>query len=956
MKLLNWKSVLMLGFGLLVVIRSDGTGCGITPGADEPAVRRDAGQVALAAAAALYEGVRTETLPNGLRIFLKPVPQAPVVSTMVAYKVGSADEDLDNTGLSHYLEHLMFKGTNKIMPGDIDHLTLRNGGANNAYTTEDMTVYHFDFAADRWEEALDIEADRMRNLQIDTKHEFQQEKGAVIEELQRDEDQPWDLEQKAILPILFGHTGPYGHPVIGQREHVRNATAAVIKAHYNKWYYPNNAALVICGGFDPDKALAKIKQLFGPLPKGDLPARKTAAEVIRKGPVHHEIASKFDVPRMVMGFNTVRSGEPAAYALEVVQAVLAGGKTGRLYKKLVDGAEVAASVDASSNTGRYPGWLEIQVELIKGKNPAQAENLVLAELESLRQEPVSEVELKRAKQGILAGAIMTRESVHELANSIARGVTINDLDYLKQYLPRIAAITAQDVQAAARSFLDPERRVVVWSLPGEKPGGVGRGAWGVERERSGWHAFAGSSGNSDPLAGTAKAWHPHARRRSPHSLRLEGPFSLTDAHKVTLDNGLILLLLENHRLPIVTAEAHVNNVRLLERAEQAGLATLTGRLLDEGTAQHTGAQIAEMIENVGGALSFSASGGGVRVLAPDRRLGLALLLECLTQSNFPKEAFAREQQRLLSLIDDAEQQPETKAQLVFEEKVYGNHPLGRPVQGRHKTVETLSPADCAAFHREVFVPNNTLLAVVGDFDSNKVIDEIKQMTAAWKKAAVRLPELPEVTRPDKFTQTILTMPGAVQLHFYMGQPGIRRANPDYYKLLVMDYVLGTGPGFTDRLSARLRDREGLAYTVSANITDSAGKEPGVFRCYIGTDPANFARVKATFLEELNRIRDTVPQAEEVEDAKKYLVGSLPFQVTTSPRVASLLLTIEEHQLGFNYFNDYRQAVSAVTPADVQAVARKYLDPNRMVLVAAGPLDAEGRVLEKVPAARPRPPK
>src|SRR5262249_14418497 len=173
-----------------------------------------ADQAALKAAAALYEGVRTAVLPNGLRVYLKPVPQSPVVTTMVAYKVGSADEELTSTGLSHYLEPLMFKGTDKLMPGDIDRLTQRNGGRNNAYTDQDYTVFHFDFAADRWQAALEIEADRMRNLRIDAKHEFEQEKGAVISELEGDEDNPWDLEYKAIVPLLFGKTAPYGHPVI----------------------------------------------------------------------------------------------------------------------------------------------------------------------------------------------------------------------------------------------------------------------------------------------------------------------------------------------------------------------------------------------------------------------------------------------------------------------------------------------------------------------------------------------------------------------------------------------------------------------------------------------------------------------------------------------------------------------------------------------------------------------
>src|SRR5262245_55233209 len=293
--------------------------CGLVPSARFAQAAEDP---ALRSAAALYEGMRVEKLDNGLSVYLKPIQGSPVVTTMTAYRVGSADEDLDATGLSHYLEHLMFKGTDKLMPGDIDRLTLRNGGQNNAYTSDDYTIYHFDFSAERWDAALPIEADRMRNLRIDAKHEFQQEKGAVIEELQRNEDTPWDLEEKAILPLLFGKSSPYGHPVIGERDHVRDATAEVIKKHYDRWYRPNNAALVMVGGFDPDKAMARIKDLFGPLKAAPLPERKRAEEPKRTKPAFHEFASKFELPRMVMGFNSVRSDDPDAPVLDVIHAML----------------------------------------------------------------------------------------------------------------------------------------------------------------------------------------------------------------------------------------------------------------------------------------------------------------------------------------------------------------------------------------------------------------------------------------------------------------------------------------------------------------------------------------------------------------------------------------------------------------------------------------------------------
>jgi zinc protease len=567
------------------------------------------------------------------------------------------------------------------------------------------------------------------------------------------------------------------------------------------------------------------------------------------------------------------------------------------------------------------------VQLLKGKDRAKVEKLVVDELQKLRDEPVSAAELQRVQQSILSDAVFSRESVHNLADSIARGVTNNDLEFLKEYLPRILAVTPADVQRVARKYFDPEQRVVVWSVPGKKE--------------------KGASG-SNPGGPTA----PSRRRQAEREGSVAAGVSLKDAKRVELPNGLVLLLYENHRLPILVAEALVRHVQLLEPADKAGVASLTGSLLDEGTPKHSGPEIADLIEGVGGTLSFSGSGGSVRVLTPHRHLGLELLFECLTQANFPKEAFARERERQLAGIDDAEQQPDTKALLVFKKMVYGKHPFGRSNLGTHETVEALTPEDCAAFHRRVFVPNNTTLAVVGDFDSKELVAEITRLTADWKKGELPKLETPAVDKPKDFTQKIVSMPDAVQLHFYMGHPGIRRTNPDYYKLLVMDYVFGTGPGFTDRLSSKLRDREGLGYTVTGNITSSAGEEPGLFTCYIGTEPQNFARVKKEFLEELNRLRDEKPAREEVEDAKNYLLGNLPFQFTTSEQIAGQMLYAERYGLGFDYLDEYRKAVAAVTPEDVQAVARQYLDPQHLVLVAAGPVDDSGKVLKRVPAPKP----
>ncbi|MBY0526509.1 MAG: insulinase family protein [Gemmataceae bacterium] len=896
--------------------------------AEQPA--KEADDAVAKAAAALYEGIRTETLPNGLQVYIKRVPTSPVVTTMVCYKVGSCDEDKAFTGLSHYLEHLMFKGTDKLFPGDIDRLTLRSGGHNNAYTTEDVTNYHFDVANDQWEVPLRIEADRMRNIRIDERHEFEQEKGAVIAELNRNEDGPWDLEGKLILPLLFGTKAPYGHPVIGERQHVRAATADVIKAYYDKWYHPNNAAIVVVGDVDPDKVLAKIKELFGPIPMKKLPVRNTYTPIVRKGPVKKSMASKLFVPRLLIGYNTVKTGDPDYYPLEICQAILSGGKTSRLYKHMIEGAEVASAADASNSTGRYPGWFGIYVDMLKGKSLDNGEKLVLAELKKLCDTPVSDAELKRVKKQLFASTIFAREGVHSLADTIARGVTTNDLDTVKNYLTKINAVTPAEVQRVAKKYFDPEQRVVIYSeIKGEK-----------DDKKDG-----GAESAPAPKAGNRKAQRSLVSQKEP----MPGKgFSFEGAQKVVLPNGMTLLLLENRRLPIVVAQAHVANPRLHEPADKSGVGNLVGRLLDEGTTKHTGQEIAELIENTGGSLSLSSEGGSVKVLSPDRKLGLGLLFECLATPSFPKDAFNRQREQLLSEIGEAETQPDSRAVQEYRSLVYGKHPFARPPAGTKETVQKLTPEDCKAFHSKVFVPNNTTIAIVGDFDSKQVIEEIKALTADWKKTDLSQPMPAPAAAPEKFTTKIVTMPEAEQLHFYMGHPGIKRDNPDYYKLLVMDYVLGTGPGFTDRLSSAIRDRKGLAYTVRANITSSATDQPGLFTCYVGTEPQHFNTVKGMFLKELNRIRDEAPTKDEVEDAKKYLLGSMPFDYISNSQVASGLLGAERYGLGFDRVEKFRKAVAAVTPADVHEVAKKYLDPTRMVLVVVGAVDKEGKPLTKLP--------
>ncbi|MGL4420936.1 MAG: insulinase family protein, partial [Gemmataceae bacterium] len=552
----------------------------------------------------LFKGLQTETLPNGLRVYLLPVPTSPVVTVMTAYKVGSCDEEKDQTGLSHYLEHLLFKGTEKLMPGDIDRSTQRNGGRNNAYTSNDITNYHFDFAADRWQIALEIEADRMRNVRIDEKHEFQQEKGAVISELKGNEDGPWDLEQKAILKLLYDPKSPYGHPIIGEEKHVRGATAEIIKRHYDRWYHPNNAVLVVCGGFDPTAALAKIKTLFSSIPKGELPERKPELPVpVRKELTRKELPSKFDVPRLLMAFNGTRSGTADDDVLEVIALILSNGRTSRLYRKFVDGERIATDVGAGNSSGRYAGSFDINMELMEAKDRPKIEQLVLAELKKLTDEPVTAAELARLRRNLLASYIFEKENVHSLADSVVNAALINDLDYLNNYLDRMLAVGPADIQRVAKKYFEPSQAVVVWSLP--------------------------EDAKAAPKTGASKKDGPAKRRQyrndAPATPVSGTGYKLQDSKVHKLSNGMTVILHENHRLPMVVGGMSINDVRFREPVDKPGLYALTNTMLEEGTKAHTSEEIARLIEDTGGSMSVGTDRAVFQVLRPDAEKTIQLV-------------------------------------------------------------------------------------------------------------------------------------------------------------------------------------------------------------------------------------------------------------------------------------------------------------------------------------------
>ncbi len=404
-------------------------------------------------------------LRNGLRVIIAERHLDPVVAAMVWYGVGARHERPEEAGLSHFLEHMMFKGTARYGKGEVDRITTSLGGSNNAFTTPDYTAYWFELASDRWENALEIEADRMQGLLLDSV-EFEAEKSVVLEELAMGLDDPWRRLARSVAELVFGRH-PYSRPVIGYEDVLQAADTELMEKFYRRFYQPANATVLICGDVRTGPALKKIRTHFGSL-RGSFdpdaaPRRPAIAEPLGE----RRVQLSWDDPtaRMIMAWPTTPVGTPVDFALDVLSTLLTGGRLARLYRSLVLDQGIATSVSTSNDARAEGGAFWLYAEAAPGVEPAQLEAAVDEELGRLRSELIPAAELKRAKAVLVAGQVGEGETVSDLAEHLGGYAMDSDWLLTLELTERRKKVNAQAVREVTRDWLVDRRRVVGWSVP-----------------------------------------------------------------------------------------------------------------------------------------------------------------------------------------------------------------------------------------------------------------------------------------------------------------------------------------------------------------------------------------------------------------------------------------------------------------------------------------------------------
>jgi zinc protease len=410
---------------------------------------------------------------------------------------------------------------------------------------------------------------------------------------------------------------------------------------------------------------------------------------------------------------------------------------------------------------------------------------------------------------------------------------------------------------------------------------------------------------------------------------------VTLGKRIILKNGMVLLLAEKHEIPMVTVSMAMKAGSVAEPSEKPGLASLTASLLTQGTTTRTANQISREIDFIGGSLSVSGgddyASASLRVLKKDLRTGLDLLADVLMRPAFDQKEIDRKVKETLASIRRQKEEPDVIAGEAFTKAVFGGHPYGKTSDDVAAYLPKLVRQDVVDFYSQRYGPNDAIIAVVGDVDEKDIVPLLNDYFKGWKPAEKTAPSH---SAPPTIGAVVVNKldKKITQANIAMGHLGISRENPDYYAVMIMNYILGGG-GFSSRLMDNIRDNRGLAYDVHSSF--SAQKEPGSFRVWVQTKSESANQAIEEIFKELKRIRTEPVTEKELADAKAYLTGSFPLRMDTSAKIGGMMTSVEIYNLGLDYPQKYPKLINAVTKEDILRVAKKYIDPDKMVIVVLG---------------------
>jgi zinc protease len=843
---------------------------------------------------AIPPGVKLTTLDNGLIMIVREDHSAPVVSAQAWCMAGSVHEGKWlGAGLSHVLEHMLFKGTTTRPGSRIDQEVQEAGGYMNAYTSFDRTVFHIDVPNTGATVAIDILCDIMQHATLPP-DEMEKEKQVIVREMDMNVDDPNRRASRRLFETAYTRS-PYRFTVIGYPDIFNELTASDIRAYYEEKYAPNNVFYVVAGDVKHDEVVAQIRAAYAknkakaipPYTLPEEPRQSAPREIVEEAPIelcHFHFA--WHIPEL---------SHPDVPSLDVLAVLLGNGRSSRLYQEVRERKGLVHVADAWTYSPGAPGLFGMSA-MADADKFVPAQQALLEEVEKLKATPVAAEELNKAVKQFIAATLSARKTMQGQAHDLGGNwLAANDLNFSERYLAAIKSVTPADVQRVAREYLTTANRTLYGLLP----------------------------------AGTAP------KAAITHDAATEHPIQ-----KFDFANGLRLLVKEDHRLPFVEFRAVFTGGVLAETVETNGVTQLTGKMLLKGTKNRSAEDIAREIESVGGSMDSyggnNSFGVNAEVMSGDLQLGLNLLADVLLNPTFPEAALDRERDVQVAAIRAQKDQLLQSASKAMRRALFGDAGYGLDALGTEEGVQKFQPAALKAFHTKYAVPANCVLAIYGDVKVDALKVAVEKAFRSWGKGgSAAAAQAPLVTLPQPAPlseiKRIVETRDKKQAVMVLGYLGTTLRHPDRYPLELLQEACSD---LGSRLFLRIREKLGLAYYVGAQ--NFVGLAPGYFALYVGTNPEKAELVEAELLKEADLLRQEGLTAEELKRAKAKVIGQRKIARQDLGGLAMTTALDELYGLGYAYTDTEDALYEAVTLEQVKAVAVKYLQAKGLVIATVKP--------------------
>ncbi|HTX49315.1 MAG TPA: pitrilysin family protein [Caulobacteraceae bacterium] len=889
------------------------------------------------------------TLANGLKVITSLDRSTPNVTVQVWYEVGAKNDPPGRSGFAHLFEHMMFKATRDMPPEYMDRLTEDVGGMNNAFTADDTTAFYEVIPSSQLQRLIWAEADRMSSLVVD-KANFDSERQVVEEELrQRVLADPYGRFFRYLIPENTFLVHPYKRSAIGSIEDLDAATLDDVQRFHATYYRPDNAVLVVAGNFDPAQLDAWVDKYFGPLkdPAAPIP-RVTAVEPPRTGPKDVTgYGPDVPLPAVAITWLTPSASSPDAAAIEVLDAILAGGKSSRLYDSLVYDKQMAAQVFSDADLRQQLGMYYVGAIVAPGHAPNEVIAALRAQVAALRDAPVTDRELEIAKTQLLTTAIRQRETIDGLAQGLAAAQVIEGAAAkVNTDVGDLAKVTAADVQRVARRYLPDDLRTVIRYLPeSQKPAGAPP------------PPLAPPPAPSAPYTGPVAALLPPDRRETPPPAGFQPAAELPTPSERTLPNGLRVIVAKSTDLPLAAARLVIESGAASDPARLAGDANLTASLVTEGTNTRSARDIARESEALGADLSsgssWDASQVALSVMPSKLAAALAIVADVARHPAFAQAELDRARKQQLDDLDVAYGDPGQVAGFATAGVVYAGTPFAHTEDGAPASLKRLTRDDLVRFHDVYWRPDNAILVLTGDITPEEGFALAEKAFGDWPKPTSVLPPQPGGQPRAAPRDVAIDLPGTGQAAVMVVKPGIARRDPRYFAGVVANAVLGGG--YSARLNEEIRVKRGLSYGAESSL--AAHRTLGAFTAVAQT--RNDAAVEVAGLIEagMASLAKTPPAPEEIAARKASLIGDYGRDIETATGLGGAIADLAIYGIDLSEIAAYPGKIEAVSAQQAQTFAGDVLQPAGASTIVVGDgkqflgaLKAKAPDLEVIPIA------